>query len=307
MTTRRIGSLDVSVVGIGCNNFGRRLDATATANVVNAALDNGITLFDTADVYGGGLSEEYIGRALGKRRNEAIIATKFGNTMEGQGRGAHPDYIKVAVDASLRRLSVDVIDLYQLHVPDPDAPIADTLGALNDLVQAGKVREVGASNFSAKQIREAEDATGGGAARFVSIQNRFSVLHREPLDDGVLEVCGRLGLGFLPYFPLESGLLTGKYRAGQPRPAGTRLADDQTAERFEFDAKIVIAERLIDYAEARGHTILELAFGWLLTHDVVSSVIAGATKPEQITANAAATAWTLTSDEVAEIGSLLIG
>jgi aryl-alcohol dehydrogenase-like predicted oxidoreductase len=305
METRTIGSLKVSVVGLGCNNFGRRLDAARTAEVVHACLDNGINFFDTADVYGSGQSETYIGQALREsgRRGEAIIASKFGNTMEGQGHGAHPDYIKKAVEASLRRLETDHIDLYQLHVPDPEVPIADTLGALNDLVKAGKVREIGSSNFSAQQIREAEEAVKPGAARFRSVQNRYSILHREP-EFGVLDECEKHGLGFLPYFPLESGLLTGKVRQGRA-PEGTRLAESGTASRFLTDHNVAVAEQLIQFAEGRGHTILELAFGWLLARPVVASVIAGATKPEQVKANAGAAGWKLTDADLAEVESIV--
>jgi aryl-alcohol dehydrogenase-like predicted oxidoreductase len=305
METRKIGSLDVSVVGLGCNNFGRRLDAASTAEVVLACLDHGVNFFDTADVYGAGQSEEYIGKALKEsgRRDEAIIASKFGNPMEGQGHGAHPDYIKKAVDASLKRLQMDHIDLYQLHVPDPTVPLADTLGALDELVKAGKVREIGSSNFSAQQIYEAEEATKPGAARFLSVQNRYSILHREP-ENGVLEACEKFGITFLPYFPLESGLLTGKVRQGHA-PEGTRLAESGTAARFLTDHNVALAEQLIDFAEKRGHTILELAFGWLLAKPVVASVIAGATKPEQVKANAGAASWKLTDADLAEVEKIV--
>ena len=304
MEKRSIGSLKVSVVGLGCNNFGRRLDAEATAAVVKASLDAGINFFDTADVYGGGLSEEYLGRALGSRRQEVIIASKFGNSMEGQGRGAHPDYIRKAVDASLRRLGTDYIDLYQQHVPDSEVPIADTLGALNELVQAGKVREIGSSNFSAEQIRAAEAAVQPDAARFASVQNRYSLLFREP-EQEVLYECERFGLGFLPYFPLESGLLTGKYRQGQPVPEGTRLHDAGYQNRFMSAEHVAMAEDLIRFAEGQGHTILELAFSWLLTRPVVASVIAGATKPAQVQANAAAADWQLTQADFATIDQII--
>lgn len=306
METRKIGSLNVSVVGLGCNNFGRRLDAARTAEVVLACLDNGINFFDTADTYGAGQSEDYIGQALKKsgRRDEAIIATKFGNPMEGAGHGAHPDYIKKAVEASLKRLQTDTIDLYQLHVPDPEVPIADTLGALNDLVQAGKVREIGSSNFSAQQIREADEAVKPGAARFVSVQNRYSILHREPEQGGVLAECERLGIAFLPYFPLESGLLTGKVRQGHA-PEGTRLAESGTASRFLTEHNVALAEQLTQFAESQGHTILELAFAWLLARPVVASVIAGATKPEQVKANAGAVGWKLTAADLAAIESIV--
>lgn len=305
METRKIGSLDVSIVGVGCNNFGRRMDAAAAQKVVDAALDAGINFFDTADVYGQGQSEEYLSRALGQRRSQVLIATKFRSKMDGQGEGAAPDYIRLAVEASLRRLNTDVIDLYQLHSPDDSVPIADTLGALDDLVKAGKVREIGSSNFSAAQIREAEAASqAANGARFVGVQNYYSMLHREPEPD-VLDECDRLGLGFLPFFPLESGLLTGKIRAGQPVPEGTRLSNAETQSRFVDDARLATVEKLIAYAEGKGHTILELAFSWLLAKPSVASVIAGATKPEQIHANAAAPGWQLSAADLAEIDTLL--
>lgn len=305
METRKIGSLNVSVVGVGCNNFGRRIDAEASAKVVDAALDAGINFFDTADVYGQGQSEEYLARALGGRRSQAIIATKFRSKMDGQGEGASPDYIRTAVEASLRRLNTDVIDLYQLHSPDDSVPIAETLGALDDLVKAGKVREIGSSNFSAAQIQEAEAASqAANGARFVSVQNYYSMLHREPEPD-VLDECERLGLGFLPFFPLESGLLTGKIRAGQAVPEGTRLSNAETQQRFVNDARLATVEKLIAYAEGKGHTILELAFSWLLAKPAVASVIAGATKPDQIYANAAAPNWQLSAADLVEIDALL--
>ncbi|MBL8117366.1 MAG: aldo/keto reductase [Anaerolineae bacterium] len=301
MEKRQIGSLSVSVVGLGCNNFGRRIDAAQSATVINAALEKGINFLDTADIYGNGQSEDFIRQALGSRRKDVIIASKFGNLMEGQGRGAHPDYIRTAVETSLQRLGTDYIDLYQLHVPDPDVPIADTLGALNELVQAGKVREIGSSNFSAEQIRDSEAAVKAGAARFVSVQNEYSLLKREA-ENGVLAACAELGIGFLPYFPLASGLLTGKYRQGQPSPEGTRLSGNAT---WLSEQNLATVEKLISFAEAKGHTILELAFGWLLAKPVVTSVIAGATRVEQIEANAAAASWTLSEAELAEIDQLL--
>jgi len=301
MEKRQIGSLSVSVVGLGCNNFGRRIDAAQSATVINAALEKGINFLDTADIYGNGQSEDFIRQALGSRRKDVIIASKFGNLMEGQGRGAHPDYIRTAVETSLQRLGTDYIDLYQLHVPDPDVPIADTLGALNELVQAGKVREIGSSNFSAEQIRDSEAAVKAGAARFVSVQNEYSLLKRDA-ENGVLAACAELGIGFLPYFPLASGLLTGKYRQGQPSPEGTRLSGNAT---WLSEQNLATVEKLISFAEAKGHTILELAFGWLLAKPVVTSVIAGATRVEQIEANAAAANWMLSEAELAEIDQLL--
>jgi aryl-alcohol dehydrogenase-like predicted oxidoreductase len=287
METRRIGSLEVSVVGLGCNNFGRRLDAAATAAVVDAALDAGVSLFDTADMYGGTRSEEFLGRALAGRRERAVIATKFGWAIDESRRGASAAYVKRAVEDSLRRLGTDRIDLYQLHKPDPATPIAETLGALADLVREGKVRELGCSNFSAAQLAEADAAAGSGS-RFVSVQNEYSLLHREP-EAEVLPACGRLGLAFLPYFPLANGLLTGKYRRGQPLPAGARLAEPGRAPIEE--RKLETVERLIGFAEERGHGLLDLAFAFLLSRPPVASVIAGATKPQQVRANVAAAAW----------------
>jgi aryl-alcohol dehydrogenase-like predicted oxidoreductase len=217
MQTRHIGSLEVSAVGLGCNNFGGRLDASRTKDVVHAALDAGVTLFDTADIYGGTLSEEYLGRALGARRDEIVLATKFGVPYEGHPGGAAPTAVRGAVEQSLKRLGTDVIDLYQLHFPDRAVPIADTLGALGELVAEGMVREIGCSNFDAAQLREATDAVAPGAPPFVSVQNQYNLLQREA-EESVLGECARAGIAFIPYFPLASGLLTGKYRPGQPVP-----------------------------------------------------------------------------------------
>jgi aryl-alcohol dehydrogenase-like predicted oxidoreductase len=305
MDTRRIGSLEVSVVGLGCNNFGRRLDSGATLAVVDAALDAGINFFDTADVYGGTKSEEFLGRALGQHRDEVVIATKFGAQLDEQRKGASPEYVEQAVEDSLRRLRTDRIDLYQLHRPDPEVPIEDTLGALDELVRAGKVREIGCSNFSAEQLRAAEEAaTLAGGARFVSVQNEYSLLHREP-EREVLTECERLGIAFIPYFPLASGLLTGKYRQGQPAPEGSRL-QSRRGERLLTDRNLPVVEKLIEFSESRGHTILELAFSWLLERPAVASVIAGATSSEQARSNAAAAGWRLSDEELAEIDSIVL-
>ncbi len=303
MTTRRIGSLDVSTVGLGCNNFGRKLDKPATVSVVQAALDAGITFFDTADIYGNTTSELFLGRALRGCRNEVVIATKFGMAVDNKRRGARPEYVGQAAEDSLRRLGIDCIDLYQLHQPDPTVPIADTLGALDDLVRAGKVREIGCSNFSAEQIHEAEGAVTNGAARFVSVQNEYSLLHREP-EEGVLPECERRGLAFLPFFPLASGLLSGKYRSGHPAPPGSRLAGGRYAADLN-EQNLAIVESLIEFATQRGHSLLELAISWLLVRPAVASVIAGATSPEQVRANAAAADWPLSADELAMIDALL--
>lgn len=305
MEMRRIGSLEVSVVGVGCNNFGPRIDEARTAEVVHAALDVGINLFDTADTYGKGLSEEYLGRALAGRRADVVIATKFGMPMDDERRGAHPDYIRRAVEDSLRRLNTDYIDLYQLHTPDPEIPIEETLGALDELVRAGKVREIGCSNFSAAQLREADEySTGAGKARFVSVQNEYSLLHREP-EAEVLPECERLGIAFIPYFPLASGLLTGKYQRGEPAPAGTRLATSERYAALLSDENLARVEALRDFAEARNRSLLDLAFSWLLTPPAVASVIAGATRPEQVRSNAAAAGWRLSPDELEEIDGIV--
>ena len=306
MQTRRIGSLEVSLVGLGCNNMGRRIDAAQTQAVVDAALDEGITFFDTADVYGDGASEELLGRALGRRRDEVTIATKFGIPMGESGGGASPAWIRQAVEDSLRRLSTDHIDLYQLHRPDPEVPIAETLGALAELVDEGKVREIGHSNLSGVQIREAETvAAERGGPRFVSAQNRWSLLTGDP-EPNVVPACRDLGLALLPYFPLESGVLTGKYRRGEDPPAGSRLEGEPAdrARRFLTDDKLATAETLGEWAAERGHTLLELAFSWLAAHDVCASVIAGATRPEQVRDNAVAAGWDLSATELAEVAAM---
>jgi aryl-alcohol dehydrogenase-like predicted oxidoreductase len=305
MDRRRIGSLDVSVVGLGCNNFGWRLNAGATERVVHDALEAGIDFFDTADIYGTGQSEEYLGRALGRKRSQVVLASKFGMKMDEHRKGAKPEYVRQALDDSLRRLGTDTVDLYQLHQPDPDVPIADTLAVLDEAVKAGKVREIGCSNFSAEQLREAEAATRSGAARFVSVQNEYSLFHREP-ERGVLAECERQGIAFIPYFPLASGLLTGKYRKGQPLPKGTRIKPGQG--RFAAllsDDSLDRVERLVAFAESRGRTLLELAFAWLLARPVVASVIAGATSPQQVRANAGAAGWQLTAEDLAEIDRIV--
>jgi aryl-alcohol dehydrogenase-like predicted oxidoreductase len=302
METRRIGSLEVSVVGLGCNNFGGRLDAEATASVVDAALDAGINFFDTADIYGRTKSEEFLGQALGRRRGEIVLATKFGMMLDAHRHGARPEYVRQALDDSLRRLGTDYVDLYQLHRPDDTVPIADTLGALDEAVKAGKVREIGCSNFSVDELREAEAAVRPGGARFVSVQNEYNLFFREP-EQGVLAECERLDIAFIPFFPLASGLLTGKYRLGQPAPQGTRLTEGRYSSELN-DRKLAKVEALIAFAEARGHTLLELAFSWLLARPVVASVIAGATKPEQVRANARAGNWQPSAEERAELRSL---
>ena len=307
METRRIGSLTVTGVGIGCNNFGSRIDDKRTGEVIEAALDVGINFFDTADMYGNGRSEELLGRFLGDRRSDVIIATKFGNEMQGQGGGARPEYIRKAFDASLQRLNTDYIDLYQQHIPDPGVPIAETLGALDQLVKAGKAREIGCSNFSAAQLREAQAASAArsGSARFVSVQNEYSLLHRDP-EDGVLAECERQAMAFLPFFPLMSGLLTGKYRKGRPIPPDTRVAKFERYKKLLTEENLDKVEAFTGFAESRGHTLLELAFSWLLAHGVVASVIAGATSALQVRDNAAAASWKLAADELRELDGVTL-
>jgi aryl-alcohol dehydrogenase-like predicted oxidoreductase len=309
METRKIGSLDATVVGIGCNNFGMRIDEAAAQRVVDAALDAGVNTFDTADIYGGTKSEEFLGRALGSKRDRALIATKFGGPIDDERKGgASAAYVKRACDDSLERLGTDRIDLYQLHFPDNATPPEETLVALDELVRAGKVREIGASNFGAELIEQCETISNErGLARYVSVQNEYSLLRRLPEQNGVLDACQKFGLAFIPYFPLASGMLTGKYKRGEEPPAGTRLAN-MPAERREqafADKNFNRVEALTAWAADHGHTLLELAFAWLLARPVVGCVIAGATKPEQVQANADAASWRLTTDEVAEVNDLL--
>jgi len=303
--TRRLGTEgpEVSVVGLGCNNFGMRVDLAGTRAVVEAALDAGVTLFDTADIYGNnGGSEEFLGDALEGRRDRVVLATKFGGDM-GDGetaRGSRP-YIRQAIDASLRRLRTDYVDLYQYHTPDRVTPFEETFGALDELVQEGKVRYVGHSNLEAAQAEEVDVlARERGFARPMSAQNRYSLLHRKA-EDELLPTCERLGIGVLPYFPLASGLLTGKYRRGAPRPEGTRLADrDEVFTDETFDR----LEALECYVAERSVTLLQVAIAGLLAQRAIASVIAGATKPEQVRANVEAGAWEPTSDDLTELNEL---
>jgi aryl-alcohol dehydrogenase-like predicted oxidoreductase len=302
MRTRRLGSdLEVTVVGLGCNNFGGRIDEAAARAVIDAALDAGVTFFDTADVYGNrGGSEEIIGRALGARRDQVVLATKFGHDV-GDGetaRGARP-YIRKAVEASLRRLQTDRIDLYQYHRPDGVTPLEETLEALHELVQDGTVRAIGSSNFTPAMVEEsAAIATECGLTPFVSEQSEYSWLRRGA-EAELLPTCERLGIGFIPYFPLASGLLTGKYEKGRPAPEGTRLAGRELADD-DLDA----VERLRAIGERHGASLLEVAIGGLAALTGVASVIAGATKPEQVRANAAAGAWEPSPEALAELHSL---
>ena len=311
MERRALGQLSVSVVGLGCNNFGMRIDADQTSQVVHAAIDAGINYFDTAESYGKGLSEEYLGQALGSRRGEVLIATKWGHTVSlGEGeRGGDPAQIRRRLEGSLRRLGTDYVDHYQLHRPDPDTPVEDTLGCLAELRNEGKIREIGCTHFTADELRTAHAAAvDHGLAPYPSIQNHYSVLTRRPETDGVFAACEELGVRFVPYFPLESGLLTGKYRRGQERPAGSRLEVwGDRAAAFIDDDKLAAVERLIEWSDARGHDLLDLAISWHTSHPLVATVIAGATKPDQITANVAAASWNLTAADRAEVDAAIAG
>ena len=303
MDTRRIGSLEVSVIGLGTNNFGFFMEEDAVPPVVDAALEAGINFFDTADSYLE--SEARLAKALGARRDEVVIGTKFASPVDGGTGGGTPAYVRAAVERSLAKLGTDRIDLYQMHRPDEDTPIADTLGALDELVTEGKVLEIGCSNFNAAQLREADAvATASGGARFVSVQNQWSLLQRDDEAEAVPEA-ERLGIGYLPYYPLASGLLSGKYARGEGAPAGTRLVHfGETAGGLFSDRNFDIVDAAAAWASERGHTVLELALAWMAAKPVVASVIAGATSPAQVRANAAAATWVLTPDEVAEVDAL---
>jgi aryl-alcohol dehydrogenase-like predicted oxidoreductase len=307
MQKRRLGNstLDVSVVGLGGNNFGGRIDFPAAERVVHAAIARGVNLIDTADSYGNrGGSEEALGRILGDKRKEIVLATKFGLPMDEAGtlRGASRRYVMQAVEASLKRLRTDWIDLYQLHRPDTHTPIEETLRALDDLVRQGKVRFIGCSNLSAQQVIAAQDvARRHGLAAFVSCQDEYSLLVRD-IERELIPAAKAHGLGILPYFPLASGLLTGKYRRGAPPPPGTRLAKNpRHAQEFISERNWRIVAELEAFASRRGRSIVELAVSWLLRDPVVGSVIAGATTPEQVEQNVGAAGWTLSAEDLAEI------
>ncbi|MEZ4502373.1 MAG: aldo/keto reductase [Dehalococcoidia bacterium] len=308
MEFRRLGhsGLEVSVVGLGTNNFGGRIDYDATKAVIDKSLEVGINLFDTADVYGGrGKSEELIGRAIQGRRHEVVLATKFASPM-GEGpmtSGTSRKYIMQAVEDSLRRLDTDYIDLYQVHRPDPKTPVEETMRALDDLVTSGKVRYLGNSNYSGWQIAESHYvAQANHWAPFISAQNQYNLLTRGA-EAEVIPAAERFGQGMLPFFPLASGMLTGKYKRDS-RPEGARLSQGPAADRTLTDRNFDIVEKLEEFAQARGHTLLELAFSWLASQPSVGSVIAGATKPEQVEANAAAAGWRLDAEEMAEVDQI---
>lgn len=309
MRFRHLGAsgLQVSAIGLGCNNFGGRTDEAASIRVIHAALECGITLFDTADIYSGGASEEIVGRALGRRRPDVIIATKFGHPM-GDGPhagGASRHTIRRALEASLRRLGTDYIDLYQIHVPDDDTPIAETLHTLHDLVRAGTVRYVGCSNFAAWQVVDAAwTARTAGWEGFISAQNAYSLLNRS-VEGELIPACGRFGLGILPYHPLAGGMLTGKYRRDAPLPPGTRLTTSEAARnRFLTDENWAKVEALTAFAQERGRSLLDVAIGGLAARPLVASVIAGATSPEQVEANVRAGEWIPSPQDVATLDEI---
>src|SRR5215469_13778076 len=310
MEYRNLGKsgLKVSVVGLGCNNFAMKCDAEQTRAIVHKALDEGITLFDTADIYGNrGGSEDLLGKALGNRRRDAIVATKFGMAM-GDGpylRGGSYRYVMAAAEASLKRLGTDYIDLYQIHQPDPETPQHETLEALNDLIRSGKVRYIGHSNFAAWQTVAAHwISQTRGLASYISAQNQYNLLDRR-IERELIPACREFGVGILPYFPLASGFLTGKYRRGAEPPKGARLTLlKRMADQWLTEENHQTVGKLSDFAASHGHTLLELAMSWLAVNPQVSSVISGATSPQQVTENVKAGGWKLTSEEVAEIDKL---
>jgi aryl-alcohol dehydrogenase-like predicted oxidoreductase len=311
MIKRAFGStgLMVSALGLGCNNFGRRLDLERTMTVVDSAIEAGINFLDTADVYGDrGASETLLGATLGNRRKDLILATKFGLPMDDEGRlaGGSRRYVLSAVEASLKRLKTEWIDIYYLHRPDPATPIEETLGALDELVRQGKVRFAGCSNLPGPQLADAmEIARTKKLAPFVAAQDEYNLLSRE-IETSLVPVIERMRLALVPYFPLASGLLTGKYRKGQPMPTGTRLSDPRLSARFANEQNLEVVERLAAFCAERGRTMLELAFGWLLARPCVASVIAGATAPEQVRQNAGALGWQLTADEIAAVDRITV-
>ena len=304
MERRRIGELEVSVVGLGCNNFGMRIGADESKEVVDAAIAAGINYFDTAELYGGGKSEEFLGAALAGRRDSVLIATKWGARRADPAiapgtRGA----VRSALERSLKRLGTDYIDHYQLHRPDPETPVGETLAALAELKDEGKIREIGCSAATQEQLdTSVEAASQLGVGKFSSVQNHYSLLTRDPERDGVLDACARHSIAFVPFFPLESGVLTGKYKAGEPPPEGTRLAAwGPSAATMLDEENMSRVAVLAEWARARDHSLLELAMSWLVSNELVASVISGATKPSQVTSNVAAAGWAITPDERADL------
>jgi aryl-alcohol dehydrogenase-like predicted oxidoreductase len=310
MDFRNLGNsgLKVSTVGLGCNNFGMRCDAEQTRAVVHRALDEGVTLFDTADIYGNrGGSEDLLAKALGNRRHEAIVATKFGMAM-GDGpylKGGSRRYIASAAEASLKRLGTDYIDLYQIHMPDPETPQSETLEALNDLVRAGKVRYIGCSNLAGWQLTDAMwISRSRGLAAYISAQNQYNLLDRR-IERELTPACKQFGVGILPYFPLASGLLTGKYKRGAEPSKDTRLGlAPRMAQQVLTEGNFATVERLEEFARGQGHTILELAVSWLAAQPEVSSVISGATNPDQVSQNVKAASWKLSTEDLSAIDKL---
>ncbi len=305
MRTAPIGSLEVSVIGLGCNNFGRVLDEAGSVAVVRAALDAGMTFFDTAGNYGEGRSESYLRAGLGNHRGDVVIATKFGLPVAGVpgSGGARPEYVRRALERSLSELGTDYIDLYQLHFPDPATPIEETLGAMHELRDEGKVREIGCSNLDASQLRQALRVSADrGLATFVSNQVQYSLVHRDPETNGVEQLCTRSGVALLPFYPLACGLLTGKTRRGE-QPQG-RLRMDRYRE-FLSDENFDLVARVETYARSRGLTMVQVALAWLLSRDAVSAVTAGATTPEQVAGNAAAARWVPSPDDLTELEAAL--
>lgn len=309
MRERQFGTteLHISPVGLGCNNFGARLDRACARGVIHAALDAGINLLDTADAYGErGGSETILGEVLGDRRKDIVLVTKFGLPMDDEGRlkGGSTRYVMTAIEASLKRLKTDWIDLYYLHRPDPTTPIQETLEALNKLIEQGKVRYVGCSNMTAAQVIEAERvAKTDSLHRFISCQDRYNLLSRQ-IEGDLIPAMQSLELMLLPYFPLASGMLTGKYKFGAPIPQGVRLSQKRYSDRFLNDENLRIVEKLRDFSERHGRSLLELAFGWLLSKPVVGCVIAGASTAEQVRQNVAASEWRLDASEMAEADRL---
>jgi aryl-alcohol dehydrogenase-like predicted oxidoreductase len=314
MEQRSLGrsGLRVSIFGLGCNNFGRRIDLETSTRVVHKALDLGINFFDTADVYRSELggSEEFLGKALGSHRKDVVVATKIGMAMDRSGwlKGASRRYIITAVEASLKRLNTDWIDLCQQHQPDPLTPVEETLRAFDDLIRAGKIRYIGCSNLPAWKVVEAHwTAQRSNVSPFISCQDEYSLLTRRP-EREMIPMMEAHGLGLLPYYPLASGMLTGKYRRDEPLPADGRLSAHAKhyGSRFVNDKNWPVVEELAAFCEKRGRTMLELAFSWLIRQKCVSSVIAGATKPEQLEHNVRAGGWALSEDELEEIDKITI-
>lgn len=313
MEFRNLGrsGLQVSVVGLGCNNFGMRIDEAQTKVVVDKALEAGITLFDTANLYGGTRSEEFLGKALGDRRKDVVLATKFAGPMPGPApfnKGASRKHMFQMLEDSLRRLNTDYVDLYQVHFPDEQTPMEETMRALDDLVRDGKVRYIGCSNYSGWQVVESQwIAKTNHTVPFVSAQNEYSLLRRD-IEKELIPACREHGLGVLPYFPLASGFLTGKYKRGEKPPEDSRIAAwGPRGERLLSDHNFDVLEGLETFCRARDKTVLELAFSWLTSNPAVTSVIAGATKPEQIEQNVAAAGWQLTDEEMTEVDQISKG